>query len=215
MNLLYCFVGVLVGTLVGVLPGVGTLVTMAVLLPLTFGLPPIGAVIMLAGIYYGAQYGGSTTAILVNMPGESASAVTCIDGYKMARQGRAGPALATAALASFFAGCVGTIIIAALAKPIASLALLFRAPEYFFADRAGAVLHSHPGPPAPCSRASPSSSSACCLARSAPTSRAAWRASRSDCQACRTASTSPLSPWVFLPSARSSPTSRRRWTAPC
>ncbi len=131
MNLLYCFVGVLVGTLVGVLPGVGTLVTMAVLLPLTFGLPPIGAVIMLAGIYYGAQYGGSTTAILVNMPGESASAVTCIDGYKMARQGRAGPALATAALASFFAGCVGTVIIAALAKPIAGLALLFRAPEYF------------------------------------------------------------------------------------
>jgi TctA family transporter len=131
MNLLYCFVGVLVGTLVGVLPGVGTLVTMAVLLPLTFGLPPTGAVIMLAGIYYGAQYGGSTTAILVNMPGESASAVTCIDGYKMARQGRAGPALATAALASFFAGCVGTIIIAALAKPIAGLALLFRAPEYF------------------------------------------------------------------------------------
>ncbi len=131
MNLLYCFVGVLVGTLVGVLPGVGTLVTMAVLLPLTFGLPPTGAVIMLAGIYYGAQYGGSTTAILVNMPGESASAVTCIDGYKMARQGRAGPALATAALASFFAGCVGTIVIAALAKPIAGLALLFRAPEYF------------------------------------------------------------------------------------
>lgn len=131
MNLAYCFIGVLVGTLVGVLPGVGTLVTMAVLLPLTFGLPPTGAVIMLAGIYYGAQYGGSTTAILVNMPGESASAVTCIDGYKMARQGRAGPALATAALASFFAGCIGTVLIAALAKPIAALALLFRAPEYF------------------------------------------------------------------------------------
>jgi putative tricarboxylic transport membrane protein len=131
MNLLYCFIGVLTGTLVGVLPGVGTLVTMAVLLPLTFGLPPTGAVIMLAGIYYGAQYGGSTTAILVNMPGESASAVTCIDGYKMARQGRAGPALATAALASFFAGCVGTVMIAALAEPIAGLALLFRAPEYF------------------------------------------------------------------------------------
>jgi putative tricarboxylic transport membrane protein len=131
MNLFYCFIGVLMGTLVGVLPGVGTLVTMAVLLPLTFGLPTDGALIMLAGIYYGAQYGGSTTAILVNLPGESASAVTCIDGYKMARLGRAGPALAIAAIASFFAGCVGTLLIAALAKPIAALALLFRAPEYF------------------------------------------------------------------------------------
>ena len=97
-NLIYCFIGVFVGTAIGVLPGVGPLVTIAVLLPLTFGLPPEGAMIMLAGIYYGAAYGGSTTAILVNLPGESSSAVTCLDGYQMARQGRAGPALAISAL---------------------------------------------------------------------------------------------------------------------
>jgi TctA family transporter len=117
--------------MIGILPGIGPLVTISVLLPLTFKLEPTSAVIMLAGIWYGAQYGGSTTAILVNLPGESSSAVTCIDGNKMARQGRAGPALAVAAIGSFFAGCVGTVEIALLAKPLSSLAFDFRAPEYF------------------------------------------------------------------------------------
>ena len=106
-NLLYCLIGVSVGTLIGVLPGIGPLATIAMLLPITFNLPPVGALIMLAGIYYGAQYGGSTTSILVNLPGETSSVVTCIDGYQMARQGRAGPALAIAAIGSFFAGTRG------------------------------------------------------------------------------------------------------------
>ncbi len=130
-NLLYAFLGVLLGTLVGVLPGIGPVATIAMLLPITFTLPPISALIMLAGIYYGAQYGGSTTAILVNLPGESSSVVTCLDGYQLARQGRAGPALATAALGSFFAGCVATVIIALFAPPLAELALKFGPAEYF------------------------------------------------------------------------------------
>ena len=130
-NLVYCFIGVLVGTLIGVLPGIGPLATIAMLLPITYGVPPVAALIMLAGIYYGAQYGGSTTAILVNLPGETSSVVTCIDGYQMARQGRAGPALATAALASFFAGTVGTLLIALFAPPLAEFALKFGSPEYF------------------------------------------------------------------------------------
>ena len=130
-NLLYCFVGVLVGTLIGVLPGIGPLATIAMLLPLTFNVPPVAALIMLAGIYYGAQYGGSTTAILVNLPGETSSVVTCIDGYQMARQGRAGPALAIAAIGSFFAGTVGTLLIAVAGPPLAEIALKFGAPEYF------------------------------------------------------------------------------------
>src|ERR1043166_3378584 len=119
-NLLYCLIGVSVGTLIGVLPGIGPLGTIAILLPITYNVSPVGALIMLAGIYYGAQYGGSTTAILVNLPGETSSVVTCIDGYQMARQGRAGPALAIAAIGSVFAGTVGTLLIA-----------LFGAPEYF------------------------------------------------------------------------------------
>src|SRR3989442_1425946 len=105
INLLYALIGCLLGTLIGVLPGIGPVATIAMLLPITFNLNPVAALIMLAGIYYGAQYGGSTTAILVNIPGESSSVVTCLDGYQMARQGRAGPALAVAALGSFFAGC--------------------------------------------------------------------------------------------------------------
>jgi putative tricarboxylic transport membrane protein len=129
-NLTYCLVGVFVGTLIGVLPGVGPLVTIAVLLPLTFGLPPEAAMIMLAGIYYGAAYGGSTTAILVNLPGESSAAVTCLDGYQMARQGRAGPALAISAIGSFVAGCFGTFLIAVVAVPLTELALRFGAPEF-------------------------------------------------------------------------------------
>src|SRR3981189_2863280 len=107
-NLLYCLIGVTVGTLIGVLPGIGPLGTIAILLPITYGVSPVGALIMLAGIYYGAQYGGSTTAILVNLPGETSAVVTCIDGYQMARQGRAGPALAIAGLRSVFAGTGGT-----------------------------------------------------------------------------------------------------------
>jgi TctA family transporter len=130
-NLLYCFIGVLIGTMIGVLPGIGPLATIAMLLPLTYSLGPVPALIMLAGIYYGAQYGGSTTAILVNLPGESGSLVTCIDGYQMARQGRAGPALAIAALGSFFAGSVGTLLIALFGPPLAEFALEFGAPEYF------------------------------------------------------------------------------------
>jgi putative tricarboxylic transport membrane protein len=130
-NLVYCFVGVLVGTLIGVLPGIGPLATIAMLLPLTNNVEPVGALIMLAGIYYGAQYGGSTTAILVNLPGETSSVVTCIDGYQMARQGRAGPALAIAAIGSFFAGTVGTLLIALFGPPLAEFALKFAAADYF------------------------------------------------------------------------------------
>src|SRR5438876_2169223 len=122
-NLFYCLVGVLLGTLIGVLPGIGPVATIAMLLPITFNLNPTGALIMLAGIYYGAQYGGSTTAILVNLPGESSSVVTCLDGYQMARQGRAGPALAIAALGSFFDGCVGTLILDRFAIPLSDFAL--------------------------------------------------------------------------------------------
>lgn len=131
MNIAYCFVGVLLGTLVGILPGLGPLATISMLLPLTFGLSPVEALIMLAGIYYGSQYGGSTTAILVNLPGEAASAVTTIDGHQMALQGRAGPALATAALSSFFAGTVATILIAAVARPLTEMAMSFGPAEYF------------------------------------------------------------------------------------
>ena len=130
-NLFYCLVGVFVGTAVGVLPGLGPVATIAMLLPATFGLPPISSLIMLSGIYYGAQYGGSTTAILVNLPGESSSVVTAIDGYQMARQGHAGKALATAALGSFFAGTVSTVLLALFAPPLAELALKFGPAEYF------------------------------------------------------------------------------------
>ncbi|MGH8666113.1 MAG: tripartite tricarboxylate transporter permease [Burkholderiales bacterium] len=130
-NLMYCFLGVFLGTLIGVLPGIGPLATMSMLLPLTFVLPPVAALIMLAGIYYGSDYGGSTTAILVNLPGEGSSVVTLLEGHPMAQQGRAGPALAIAAIGSFFAGCVGTLLIALLGPPLASVALSFNSPEYF------------------------------------------------------------------------------------
>ncbi len=130
-NLGLAFLGCLVGTLIGVLPGVGPIATIAMLLPITFGLPPVGALIMLAGIYYGAQYGGSTTAILVNLPGEATSVVTTLDGHQMARQGRAGVALGIAAIGSFFAGTVATVLIAALGAPLAKIALVFSSAEYF------------------------------------------------------------------------------------
>ncbi|MGB9149939.1 MAG: tripartite tricarboxylate transporter permease [Burkholderiales bacterium] len=130
-NLFYCLVGVFLGTAIGVLPGLGPVATIAMLLPVTFGLPPVSALIMLSGIYYGAQYGGSTTAILVNLPGESSSVVTALDGYQMARQGHAGKALATAAISSFFAGTVCTLLIALFAPPLAEVALKFGPAEYF------------------------------------------------------------------------------------
>ena len=130
-NLLYCLIGVFLGTAVGVLPGLGPIATIAMLLPATFSLPPVTSLIMLAGIYYGASYGGSTTAILVNLPGESSSVVTAIDGYQMARKGRAGKALAIAAFGSFFAGTVATLVLAMFAPPLAELALKFGPAEYF------------------------------------------------------------------------------------
>jgi putative tricarboxylic transport membrane protein len=130
-NLLYCLMGVFLGTAIGVLPGLGPVATIAMLLPVTFGLSPVTALIMLAGIYYGAQYGGSTTAILINLPGEPSSVVTCADGYQMARQGKAGRALATAAIGSFFAGTVSTVFIAFFAPSLAAFALKFGPAEYF------------------------------------------------------------------------------------
>src|SRR5262245_44501580 len=131
MNLVYGFLGVLLGTMIGVLPGLGPVATISILLPFTFSLPPQAALIMLAGIYYGAQYGGSTTAILVNLPGESSSVITAIDGNQMARQGKAGLALATAALASFMAGTFATFVIALAAPALAEVALQFGPADYF------------------------------------------------------------------------------------
>ena len=131
INLLYCFIGVFIGTLVGVLPGIGPISAMSLLLPVTLSGTPESGIIMMAGIYYGSMYGGSTTSILVNIPGEAASVVTCIDGHQMAKQGRAGPALAIAAIGSFFAGCVATVLIAVLGAPLTKLALAFGPAEYF------------------------------------------------------------------------------------
>jgi putative tricarboxylic transport membrane protein len=131
INLLYCFIGVLLGTLIGVLPGIGPSATIALLLPTTFRISPVSAIIMLAGIYYGAQYGGSTTSILVNIPGEAASVVTCLDGYKMARKGRAGPALGISAFGSFIAGTLSVLGLMILAIPLSHIALKFGFPEYF------------------------------------------------------------------------------------
>lgn len=130
-NLFFCFLGCLIGTLIGVLPGIGPVATISLLLPTTFHLTPVSAIIMLAGIFYGAQYGGSTTSILVNIPGEAASVVTCLDGYQMARQGRAGPALGISAFASFIAGTMGVILMMLISPPLATFALKFGPPEYF------------------------------------------------------------------------------------
>ncbi len=131
MNLLYCFIGVLIGTLIGVLPGIGTSGAVAILMPATFNMPAVSAIIMLAGIYYGAMYGGSTTSILVNIPGEAASVVTCFDGYQMARKGRAGPALGIAAFGSFIAGYFGIVMLSVLAPTLARVAFDFGPPEFF------------------------------------------------------------------------------------
>src|SRR3970040_1509092 len=130
-NLLWCFIGVFLGTVIGILPGLGPAATIALLLPLTFQMNPTSAVIMLAGVYYGAKYGGSTTSILLNVPGESASVVTCLDGHQMARQGRAGAALGIAAISSFIAGTVGVLGLMVIAPPLAKMALAFSSPEYF------------------------------------------------------------------------------------
>src|SRR3989304_3008985 len=131
LNLLYCFIGVTMGTLVGVLPGIGPTATVALLLPATFKLDPISAIIMLSGICYGAMYGGSTTSILLNIPGEPSSVVTCLDGYQMARKGRAGAALGISAVASFLAGSLGVVGLTILAAPLGDWALTFGPPEYF------------------------------------------------------------------------------------
>lgn len=131
INLWWCFVGCFLGTVIGILPGLGPAATIAMLLPLTFRMDPTGAIIMLAGIYYGSKYGGSTTSILLNVPGESASVVTCIDGYEMAKNGRSGPALGIAAIASFIAGTVGVVGLMLIAPPLARMALAFSSPEYF------------------------------------------------------------------------------------
>jgi TctA family transporter len=139
-NLLFCLIGVILGTLIGVLPGIGATATIAMLLPITFQLEPVSALIMLSGIYYGAQYGGSTTAILINMPGEASSAVTAIDGYQMARQGKAGTALAVAAIGSFIAGTIATLIVAIAAPPLTVVALKFGSAEYFSLMLLGLVM---------------------------------------------------------------------------
>ena len=148
-NLGFCLLGSVIGTLVGVLPGIAPITTIAILLPFTFSLPPSSSLIMLAGIFYGAQYGGSTTAILINVPGESSAIVTCLDGHQMAKQGRAGPALAIAAIASFVAGTIATVVIATLSAPMAVLALKFNAAEYFslmVLGLTGAVVLAHGSP---------------------------------------------------------------------
>ncbi len=144
-NLFYCFVGVLIGTLIGVLPGIGTSGTVAILLPITFNISPVAAIIMLAGIYYGAMYGGSTTSILVNIPGEAASVVTCLDGYQMARKGKAGAALGIAAFGSFIAGYIGISMIALLAPTLSRLAFDFGAPEFFSLMVLGLTLSTYLG----------------------------------------------------------------------
>jgi putative tricarboxylic transport membrane protein len=140
INLLFCFVGVVIGTLVGVLPGIGPVGAMALLLPATYGASLTSSIIMLAGIYYGAMYGGSTTSILVNIPGEAASVITCIDGYQMARQGRAGPALGIAAIGSWVGGTLSIIGLMLVAKPLANAALSFGPPEYFALMCTGLVI---------------------------------------------------------------------------
>jgi putative tricarboxylic transport membrane protein len=144
INLVYCFAGVLLGTLIGVLPGIGPSGTISILLPLTFGISPVTSIIFLSGLYYGAMYGGSTTSILVNIPGEAASVVTCIDGYRMARQGRAGAALGIAAFGSFIAGTISIIFLMFLSYPLAKFALSFGPPEYFSLIILGVTFITYP-----------------------------------------------------------------------
>src|SRR5512143_3861912 len=145
LTLLTCFLGVLIGTLVGVLPGLGPVAAISLLLPATFHVPPVASIIMLAGIYYGAMYGGSTTSILINLPGEAASVITCLDGYQMARKGRAGPALGMAAIASFIAGTLSLFGLLFLAPTFANFALEFSSPEYVSLILCGLILVSFLG----------------------------------------------------------------------
>ena len=168
----------LLGTLIGVLPGIGPVPTIAMLLPITYALPPVSALIMLAGIYYGAQYGGSTTAILVNLPGEASSVVTCLDGYQMARKGQAGAALAIAALGSFFAGTFATLLVAAFAPPLAEVALKFGPAEYFSLMVLGLIAAVVLAQRLAAQGDRDDRARACCSASSAPTSTPALRASR-------------------------------------
>ncbi len=142
-NLLLCFIGVLIGTLVGVLPGLGPSAAISLLLPTTFYITPVGGIIMLAGIYYGAMYGGSTTSILVNIPGEAASVITCLDGYQMARKGRAGAALGMSAFGSFIAGTLSIVCLMLIAPPLAKAALKFGPPEYFSLMLMGFIILSY------------------------------------------------------------------------
>jgi TctA family transporter len=193
-----------VGTLVGVLPGLGPVATIAMLLPATLRCPPESALIMLAGIYYGAQYGGSTTAILINLPGEASSVVTALDGYRMAQQGRAGAALATAAIGSFFAGTVATFVIAFMAPPLAALALQFQSPEYFSLMVLGLVASGRVGTGLAHQGARHDGDSGCCSGWSAPMSPPAPPASPSASPSLPTASTSSSSPWACSASPRSS-----------
>jgi putative tricarboxylic transport membrane protein len=145
INLLYCFIGTLLGTLVGVLPGIGPLAAISLLLPITFKIPPVSGIVMLAAIYYGVAYGGSTTSILVNIPGETSSVVTCLDGYQMARKGRAGPALGIAAFGSFIGGTLGVIALMMTAYPMAKVALRFGPPEYFSLMCLGLIITTYLG----------------------------------------------------------------------
>ena len=208
-NLMYCFIGVFVGTVIGVLPGIGPLAAIAMLLPLTFKLDAVAALIMLSGIYYGTKYGGSTTAIMLKLPGESASVVTCLDGYEMAKQGRAGPALGMAAVASFIAGSIGTVLDRHVRAAAGGSRAAFRRSRVLLADavqpdrRGGARARLH------VEGARHDRRWDCCSASSAPTSIPACRASRSASRASPTASTSSSSRWAFSALPRSCPISNR------
>jgi putative tricarboxylic transport membrane protein len=201
-NLFFCLLGTVVGTLVGVLPGLGPAATVALLLPITFKLQPVSAIIMLAGIFYGAMYGGSTTSILLNIPGEAASVVTCIDGYQMARNGRPGPALAIAAIGSFIAGTIGILGLNFLAPPLADFAVRFGPPEYFALTLFGLFLAAY--------LASTSIVKGCSSMRSASTRSPGSRASASACSRCRRGSISCRWPWASSASPRSSSTRKSR-----
>ena len=211
-NLLYCLIGVVIGMLIGVLPGLGPAATIAILLPLTYNVEPVTAIIMLAGIFYGAQYGGTITSVLLRLPGEASSVVTVFDGYQMAKQGRAGTALGMASIGSFIGGTASIIGLTFLAPIVASFALDFGPPEYTALALLGILLVAtissgrkpRPSSPRP---------SGCCSPPWAGTSSPARAASRSAACSSPTASTSCRSPWASSASARSSTTSRSA-TAP-
>jgi putative tricarboxylic transport membrane protein len=208
-NLVYCFLGVLIGTLVGVLPGVGPIAGMSLLIPATFGMNPTTAMIMLAGIYYGAMYGGSTTSILINVPGEAASVVTALDGYQMARAGRAGPALTISAVGSFVAGTFSIVMLMILAPLLAQLALKVGPPEYFALMILGFVLLAYLGPRGRWSRRSWPPRWGCSWARWASSRCRATVGSPSACPSSGKGSASCQSSWGCSGSPRCS----SRWSA--